>query len=177
MFYSKTDLKGRPCQSIGYVLRDPIFALKKPGQTTNDRTQTPEAATHERNSRWMAELAGTYHDNPRTHRRPRPWDERTYIRCRNLLPRGRPMRNKLIRLPPTLLPQTNQAAELTAITVATEENNGIPALYIESDSRWSSVPLSLPSEIGKEKLCSHGSNGSKVIPDTQETKERTKWQT
>ena len=46
------------------------------------------------------------------------------------------MRNKLIRLPPTLLPQTNQAAELTTITVATEENNGIPALYIESDSRY-----------------------------------------
>ena len=46
------------------------------------------------------------------------------------------MRNKLIRLPPTLLPQTNQAAELTAITVATEENNGIPALYIESDSKY-----------------------------------------
>ena len=72
MFYSKTDLKGRPCQSIGYVLRDPIFALKKPGQTTNDRTQTPEATTHERNSQWMAELAGTYHDNPRKHQRLRP---------------------------------------------------------------------------------------------------------
>jgi len=37
---------------------------------------------------------------------------------------------------PLTLPQTNQAAEVTAIKAAVEDNNGIPNLYIESDSKY-----------------------------------------
>jgi ribonuclease HI len=40
-----------------------------------------------------------------------------------------------VRLPPSL-PQTNQAAEVTAIKAAAEKNNEVPNLYIESDSKY-----------------------------------------
>jgi len=44
-------------------------------------------------------------------------------------------KNKSLHLPPTL-PQTNQVAEVTAIRAAVEDNNRIPNLYIESDSKY-----------------------------------------